>query len=810
MIPRCTLAVLLILCSTAIAAAPDPPDELEEVQVTARRTPEDAQRMPLVVEVVPRSVLQAGGVEGLDALANQVPGFAFESMWGGSNSAPMLRGLQQPSTEGDNIGVFVDDVYQASRSAIDVDMLDLERVEIVRGPQNTLFGRSTFAGAIRYVAARPTADPVGELQLSRGSSEFASASGMWSQAIGSSAWLGRVALSHRQSHGTWSSVEGESLGGVRRNAVALALARELAAQGSVSLNLRFNEGRYEHPPSASLGAADYNCGAYDAASGYWSSYCGKVPISRQLSITPGLPESRMKSGQAALHLAFPLGGITARAMSSYYRATAASYRDFDGSAAGFELGVCAIGINCPPTAGAVPVIRFVRPNVVSRAGRATTDWSQELNIGNDSSGGMRWLVGVAGSWTRNLFENSFGADRGDLPDTERLTSIIATDPFRVGLASPLNRALVDDSRAQQLLQAQWLDHSLALAVFGMLDVPVSPLSRARVELRAERDLQRTDSRYAGYAPDTGPDPPAVRFSEVTPRVSIDLSPGEHWYGYVSLARGARAGGINTAPGLDASEIRFEPEYNLTTELGVRYTGRSMIQGAELTVYHVDWRNAQIMGLSTTPGVNFLITTNTAGIISRGFEASIRLRLGSMLSGSLAWSRADARFRQGSDDAGARVECGLLSQPAESDFCNYGPPRLPTGSNITLVPYLDGNRTARTPRNSWNFALQLRPLPLGNDWQLGAEASLAGQDDRFERPVNGARFGARQLLGSRVSLFKGAWSLTLWGRNLTDERYISTAASRGSNYYPTMPRPLDLMYGERRRVGLSVSLHSGAQ
>jgi hypothetical protein len=77
----------------------------------------------------------------------------------------------------------------------------------------------------------------------------------------------------------------------------------------------------------------------------------------------------------------------------------------------------------------------------------------------------------------------------------------------------------------------------------------------------------------------------------------------------------------------------------------------------------------------------------------------------------------------------------------------------------------------------------RPL---RQWIARAETTLAGQEDVFERPVNGAQFGARQLLSARITL-RGSWDLTLWGSNLTDERYVRTAASRGSNYYPTLPR-----------------------
>jgi iron complex outermembrane receptor protein len=800
-------AALALLLSTHAAHAASTPPQLDEVIVTARRTPEKASHLPLAIDVAEESAMGPGAVDGLDALAARFPGLAFESMWGGSNSAPMLRGLVQPSAAGDNVGVFVDDVYQAGRAAIDVDLLDLERIEIVRGPQNTQFGRSTFAGAIRYVPAKPTAAPVYSLQMDLGSDSFSAVRGAWSQRIGHSAWLGRIASGYRSSDGTWRSTAGESLGATRHAAVSLTIARDPGddADSPLSLNLRLDDARFSHPPSATIGAADFNCGAFDPASAYWSFYCGRIPMQQQVSISPGLPDSRTRTLQAALHAARSIGGLTLRSLSSWYHDTATSYRDFDGGMDGFWLGVCTVGVNCPPNSRGLPVTRFTWPNIVARPGESVTDWSQEFRIGTNRADKVNWMLGLAGSMTRTLDSNSFGVDRGDLLPTERLTSIIASDPARAGLQSPLNAALVEDSRREQLLRVETADRTRDLAAFGMVDVPVSSVSHARLELRAEKSRQLTDSRYAGFAPDTSPDPPAVSFREVTPRISVDLSPHEHWYGYVSLARGARSGGINTGAQLDADERRFDPEYNLTTEMSVRYSGRSWIQQAQVTAYHVDWRNAQIVGLATTPGVNYLITKNTAGIISRGFEAQLRMRAGSWLAASLAWSHSDARFMAGSDDPGSRVQCGLTALQPSSDLCAYGPPRTPNGSNIALVAYLDGNRTARNPLNSWNLSLELRPRQFAGNWIVSAQASLAMQGDVFEQPINGARFGARELLSARALLRNGAWQLGIWGSNLTDERYIRTDASRGGNFYPTFPRPLDLLYGERRRLGVSVSL-----
>jgi iron complex outermembrane recepter protein len=144
---------------------------LEEVIVTARRIEENAARLPLAIDVTAASSMGAGAVEDMSSLSLAHPGLAFESLWGGSLAAPLLRGLSQPSTAGDNVGVFVDEVYQAGRSSIDIDLLDLARIEVIRGPQNTLYGRSSFAGAINYVSAQPTSTPTGLLQVDAGWAE---------------------------------------------------------------------------------------------------------------------------------------------------------------------------------------------------------------------------------------------------------------------------------------------------------------------------------------------------------------------------------------------------------------------------------------------------------------------------------------------------------------------------------------------------------------------------------------------------------------------------------------------------------------
>ena len=184
---------------TQLFAADDNP---ETIIVTARRQDERFADVPLSVDVVDRDAIGPAGVESLQSLAMRLPGLSFEAAWGGANSFPVLRGQSQPSIAGDNVGMFVDGVYQASRSALDVVPLDLERIEVVHGPQSALFGHSSFAGLIHYVPALPTEDLLVKMSADAGTDAYYGVSGTISGPIDAN-FKGRLAASWRQADGTW-------------------------------------------------------------------------------------------------------------------------------------------------------------------------------------------------------------------------------------------------------------------------------------------------------------------------------------------------------------------------------------------------------------------------------------------------------------------------------------------------------------------------------------------------------------------------------------------------------------------------------
>ena len=146
------------------------PDSLRIV-VTAERTPEDAQEVPLSITVFTEEQLDDANITSLDGIADNTPNFTFFPS-GANRTAPFysLRGVTNFNAfSRDAVGFFVDDVPYDFAGFINQDLIDLERVEVLRGPQNTLYGRSSLGGVVNVITRRPA----NEFEL-RGSTSYGS------------------------------------------------------------------------------------------------------------------------------------------------------------------------------------------------------------------------------------------------------------------------------------------------------------------------------------------------------------------------------------------------------------------------------------------------------------------------------------------------------------------------------------------------------------------------------------------------------------------------------------------------------------
>jgi iron complex outermembrane receptor protein len=145
---------------------------LDDVKVTARKTVESAQDVPIAVTSFSREDLQDAQADNLDSLNGAVPNMNLVQGRGSASSANIyIRGIGQPDalqTFDPGVGVYVDGVYLSRIQGALMSLHDVERIEVLRGPQGTLYGKNTIGGAVNVVTRRPDGESAGEVQLLAG------------------------------------------------------------------------------------------------------------------------------------------------------------------------------------------------------------------------------------------------------------------------------------------------------------------------------------------------------------------------------------------------------------------------------------------------------------------------------------------------------------------------------------------------------------------------------------------------------------------------------------------------------------------
>jgi iron complex outermembrane recepter protein len=776
---RANLALSILIAAAGSASANAAADSLDEIVITARKIAEPLSDVPLSIQVITREELQRARIDGLQSLAAYVPGLYVEPMWGGTNAAPTLRGQSHPGPGGNTVGVFVDGVLQANVSGDDAAMFDIERVEVVKGPQSALYGDSTFAGAINFVTRRPTAELQSEATLSAGSDAYLAIFASISGPLGPPGLLGRISFSDRAFGGTGINLADhhDNLNGDRIRGASLSLEYSWASNWRVSGAVRVTDDSSGQPSTSTLFASGYNCGSQDPKTGYWSFYCGDIPRTTLYDLTPGIPDSDTRTLQASAHIEWRVERYSFESLSAYYHSNSRVYQDFDGTANGELLGVCTLEVNCDVAGTAVN--RLVNVNQVALSTNVIEQITQEIRVRHHGER-VDWMLGA--QLVKNSEQSGDGLAVGPvaLAGNEELTALLPQTPYIVGPVSRLNGLVLTNPNGVQ--DSEFIDvHSTLTTLFGALDYRLTP----RVDLHAE--LRQ------GLG----------QFSVTAPRVSIDFRTGATGLVWLSVARGETAGGSNGVPTLIPSELNYGPEFLWTYELGFRGALWGERVNLSATVFYNDWRNAQIPGPSNTPDYNNSIIRNIRGITTPGAEFIANIKITPGLNAALGYAYDDPRFKSGSEDYGGSRFCGVTARNTTSNFCTLGPSRVLAPGSAFLVPYVDGNLLQRAPQQQGTVALTFEPPHLPQALHWFARASAAYQGRVFVRPIDGAYDGERTLLDARLGLARTPWSIELWGSNLTDVNYIRAVASRPRIYFPSQVQPQDLIYGDGRRFGLDL-------
>lgn len=193
------------------AFAQDRPDEADgsdgiaEIVVTAQKRSESSQTVPISISALDSEIIARTGIVTLDAVQRLTPGMTISTIGSGFASYTYIRGAGTNVFDigaDPSVAYFVDEIYQAGTAGLQPDLLDVERIEVLKGPQGTLFGRNAAAGAVSIIIKRPENEfnawargGIGTYQ------QFEASGGVTGPISSDGAWRYRLAASHRERDG---------------------------------------------------------------------------------------------------------------------------------------------------------------------------------------------------------------------------------------------------------------------------------------------------------------------------------------------------------------------------------------------------------------------------------------------------------------------------------------------------------------------------------------------------------------------------------------------------------------------------------
>ncbi|WP_018997032.1 TonB-dependent receptor [Hirschia maritima] len=588
---------------------------LDTVVVTARRRAESLQEVPIAVSAFGEgriSDLQADDVSGLQYVT---PNFYFDE-GDASNAVVYLRGVGQNDSlafADAGVGVYVDDVFIARSQAAFLELFDVERVEVLRGPQGTLYGRNTIGGAVKFVSKRPTDTPEAYAEIGFGNFNSVIAKGRLSGPLiaGRVYAKGAFAFSERDGFNTNVFTERDdgdvnSLSG----RAGLYFTPNDSFDFDITLDVRRDRPDTSRNPSrrtSVTGIPDPN-GAPATLQTFAAS---------QDPFQVGVNAGGLSNIDAY--------GVTVRASLDATEAwtleSITSYRSFD-----FELNL--------DTDGSPLKLLDVYLN------QEQSQFSQELRAAYDNRGRLTFTGGLY----------YFHDDDLTLSGVDNLSAALFGFPVTVfGLATS---SLADTNQITD-----------SYAVFGDLSYDLS--DRLSLGLGARYTIENKESsrRFENYfdpavsvIEDTpsflsGVGTPGVviqgedDFEAFTPRVSLSYKATEDLLIYGSASRGFKSGGFSGRANSDFGFQPFAPEFVWAYEAGAKSSWYDGHLVANAAYFFNDYTDIQVTSFGADPvsGVFVDLFTNAAAATIQGLELELLAKPADGLTLSMSLGLLDAQY-----------------------------------------------------------------------------------------------------------------------------------------------------------------------
>lgn len=765
---------------------------IEDIVVTARRTAESSQTIPISITNVSESDLKYNVVQTANDLTRQAPSLRITN--GTSSPAGLtidMRGQTQTGTASNDtssVGVYLNDLFLSSAqiSGSVLNLQDLERVEVLKGAQGTLYGRNVTAGVIKFVTKKPTQDFELSLTGGLGSFERRFVTGVVNVPLGETAAFRVVGSIDNHSGYTkdigtgrdaddqkkwnvrgafsWNPSDKFSVlieGGYGRYSSADSDIRTTFVQPGVNsgtMNIMAAQGINGITPGtlaplifgAAGGFTPQQIGAaFVTASGALPQVYDAValqlnaPRSQARSLSRFATPSKTRAGNAALVLSYDLGDATIKSITGY---------DYGGTKRDFNVG------------GGPWIPILTNQNGFSK------QWTQELQITGTAGDRLTYAAGVFymdRKATDNREDSSaFGAfplflGQFGLRITNGSTQLNSTNTESYAGYAQATYELVDDLKFTGGIRYTKED--------------VSVRTSAIQKPQASTGFQ---TRCIGPAPTTAATPLAQcfgtasdSFSAWTYTAGLDYTLAEDVLVYAKTSRGFKSGGLNVFTGAGAAIQSYKPEITQDYEAGLksRFFDRRVL--FNLSYYHTDYTNIQ-RAVSFDAGNNTILTAtrNAAAAKIDGVESELRVAMfdGITLGANLAYT--DARY----NDYNITVRRG----------------GLPTIVDLSGVAFQGLSK--------WTYSLTAaydKPTPFGKfhaqlNWSHRSSANLFENDSYATdsgpaTPLAQTRQAGFGLLDGSISLDfdKLNSTVTLWSKNVLDKRYKQGMLSLSNNGVP---------------------------
>ncbi|WGL15795.1 TonB-dependent receptor [Microbulbifer bruguierae] len=582
--PRHTLAAAILTVSAVPAFAQQ---TLEEVSVTAQKRESNLQSTAMAVTALTGDAMSEAGVDDMTSLETRVPGMSMGTFNLGQPQI-YIRGIgsNADGASADNsVVVFLDEVYIGRASGSALSLYDVERVEVLRGPQGTLYGKNVVGGAISVISKKPTEEFYTRGELTTGNYNLVTAKTAISGPLTDNLF-GKIALSSSDRDGFMES--------------ANPAAEGMQLNDKDSLNFR---GQLRYVPTDTLElnltadwSKDRNAGTGRIHTPGTTVYAALKAIAPQVADNDELSWADDDGFQHR-----DVSGVTGRvdwdlAAGTVTSITAYRETDYRMQEDGFNIDVSVIGIDS-----------------LSMIDETADQFSQELRFTSETIGAWNWIAGLY-----YLQE--------DIYRDESTSSMFG--PFSSDIAS-----------------LQW-NTTESYAVFGEVNYYLSDAMKLAVGARYTTETKesrqiRTDS----LDPTTNYDVTAeADFSALTPRIVLDYQATENTFVYGSVSKGFKSGGFaGTSETAEAASTPFEEEIAITYELGMKSELLDRSLRLNMALFNTDYDDLQVLEYVTVDVEaleGYFLTDNAASATSRGLELEWlyypEALSGLEISGSYAW------------------------------------------------------------------------------------------------------------------------------------------------------------------------------